>query len=37
MRPLFFQATVGTRLAPAIATQAHESLPPYVAYLKSAI
>lgn len=37
MRPLFFQATVGTRPAHAIAAQAHESLRPYVAYLKSSI
>ncbi|MCA9633675.1 MAG: AAA family ATPase [Myxococcales bacterium] len=37
MKPLYFTACSHPRVAPALAAQAHESLRPYTAYLKSAL
>ena len=37
MKPLYFTAGAHPRVAPALAAQAHESLRPYTAYLKSAL
>lgn len=37
MKPLYFTACAHPRVAPALAAQAHESLRPYTAYLKSAL
>ena len=37
MKPLYFSACTHPRVAPALASQAHESLRPYTAYLKSAL
>ncbi len=37
MKPLYFTACSHPRVAPALSTQAHESLRPYTAYLKSEI
>ena len=37
MKPLYFTACAHPRVAPALATQVHEGLRPYAAYLKSAL
>ena len=37
MKPLYFTACAHPKVAPALATQAQESLRPYTAYLKSAL
>ena len=37
MKPLYFTASSPSWIAPALAMQAHESLRPYTAYLKSAL
>ena len=37
MKPLYFTAGVHPKVAPALATQVHESLRPHAAYLKSAL
>ena len=37
MKPLYFTACTHPKVAPALATQAQESLRPYTAYLKSAL
>ena len=37
MKPLYFTAGAHSRVAPALATQVHENLRPYAAYLKSAL
>ena len=37
MKPLYFTASSHPRVAPALDTQAHESLRPYTAYLKAAL
>ena len=37
MKPLYYAATAGHRVAPALSTQVYESLRPYLGYLKSAL